>query len=140
VDSFIGALGLDRSYTLLVVNPKWSPSLPSYTYRIGFSEPELRLLHGQVCCGQALYYDVPWWKLYKTIIAQLCGTHRHHSTWQVCNGHRTKQHTAMAGGGSCRKASACHTHHTLTGRLQVMRQSAVDQGRKPHNSRTILVS
>jgi hypothetical protein len=48
VDSFIGALGLDRSYTLLVINPKWSPSLPSYTYRIGFSEPELRLLHEQV--------------------------------------------------------------------------------------------
>jgi hypothetical protein len=48
VDSFIGALGLERSYTLLVINPKWSPSLPSYTYRIGFSEPELRLLHEQV--------------------------------------------------------------------------------------------
>lgn len=49
VDSFISALGLDRSYTLLVINPKWSPSLPSYTYRIGFSEAELRLLHEQVC-------------------------------------------------------------------------------------------
>jgi hypothetical protein len=52
VDSFIGALELERSYTMLVVNPKWSPSLPSYTYRIGFSEPELRLLHEQVCCGK----------------------------------------------------------------------------------------
>lgn len=48
VDSFILGMGLERSYTLLVINPKWSPSLPSYTYRIGFSEPELRLLHEQV--------------------------------------------------------------------------------------------
>jgi hypothetical protein len=60
IDSFIGALGLERAYNLLVINPKWSPSLPSYTYRIGFSEAELRLLHGQVndvhvwhmLCGQ----------------------------------------------------------------------------------------
>jgi len=48
VDSFIEALGLDRSYSMLVINPKWSPSLPSYSYRIGFSEAELRLLHEQV--------------------------------------------------------------------------------------------
>lgn len=48
IDSFVDAIGLARSYTLLVLNPKWSPSLPSYTYRIGFSEAELRLLHEQV--------------------------------------------------------------------------------------------
>lgn len=66
MDSFVGALGLERSYTMLVVNPKWSPSLPSYTYRIGFSEPELRLLHAQVClckgwhvlaCAAAVHMD-----------------------------------------------------------------------------------
>lgn len=68
VDSFIGALGLDRSYTMLVVNPKWSPSLPSYTYRIGFSEPELRLLHEQVRCGHALYHDGPWWQLSALVV------------------------------------------------------------------------
>lgn len=48
VDSFIGALGLEKSYSLLVLNPKWSPSLPSYNYRIGFSEAEVRLLNAQV--------------------------------------------------------------------------------------------
>jgi hypothetical protein len=49
VDSFIGALGLEKSYTMLVLNPRWSPSLPSYNYRIGFSEAEIRLLNEQVC-------------------------------------------------------------------------------------------
>lgn len=52
VDSFIAALGLDKSYTLLVLNPKWSASLPSYGYRIGFSEHELRLLNENVSEGQ----------------------------------------------------------------------------------------
>ncbi|KAF6255218.1 hypothetical protein COO60DRAFT_237950 [Scenedesmus sp. NREL 46B-D3] len=45
VDSFIGALGLSRAYTMLVLNPKWSASLPAYGYRIGFSELELHLLN-----------------------------------------------------------------------------------------------
>lgn len=45
VDSFIGALGLNRAYTMLVLNPKWSASLPAYGYRIGFSEYELRILN-----------------------------------------------------------------------------------------------
>jgi hypothetical protein len=50
VDSFIGALGLNRAYTMLVLNPKWSASLPAYGYRIGFSEYELRLLNDNVSC------------------------------------------------------------------------------------------
>lgn len=33
---------------MLVLNPKWSPSLPSYAYRVGFSEYELKLLQQQV--------------------------------------------------------------------------------------------
>eukprot|EP00879_Flechtneria_rotunda_P026397 GHRR01028144.1.p1 GENE.GHRR01028144.1~~GHRR01028144.1.p1 ORF type:complete len:283 (+),score=46.69 GHRR01028144.1:1122-1970(+) len=48
IDSFITALGLDRGYTVLVVNPKWSASLPSYAYRLGFSDYELQLLNQQV--------------------------------------------------------------------------------------------
>lgn len=48
IDSFIGALGLNRAYTMLVLNPKWSASLPAYGYRIGFSEYELRLLNENV--------------------------------------------------------------------------------------------
>eukprot|EP00879_Flechtneria_rotunda_P013168 GHRR01013753.1.p1 GENE.GHRR01013753.1~~GHRR01013753.1.p1 ORF type:complete len:943 (+),score=342.78 GHRR01013753.1:553-3381(+) len=47
IDSFITALGLDRGYTVLVVNPKWSASLPSYAYRLGFSDYELQLLNQQ---------------------------------------------------------------------------------------------
>ena len=48
MDSFIGALGLEKSYTMLVLNPRWSPSLPSYNYRIGLREAEIRLLNEQV--------------------------------------------------------------------------------------------
>lgn len=48
MDGFVAALGLDGGYTLLVLNPKWSPSLPSYGYRLGFSEQELALLHSMV--------------------------------------------------------------------------------------------
>lgn len=56
VDSFIHALGLDKSYTLLVLNPKWSASLPSYGYRAGFSEHELRLLNENVSEGQESFW------------------------------------------------------------------------------------
>lgn len=55
VDSFVGALGLEKSYTLVVINPKWSPSLPSYNYRIGFSEAEIRLLNEQVSISRVNY-------------------------------------------------------------------------------------
>lgn len=48
VDSFIRALGLNRAYTMLVLNPKWSASLPAYGYRIGFSEYELRMMNENV--------------------------------------------------------------------------------------------
>jgi hypothetical protein len=48
MNSFINHLGLEHGYTMLVMNPRWSPSLPSYTYRIGFSESELTLLNQMV--------------------------------------------------------------------------------------------
>lgn len=46
IDSFISYLRLGSGYTIMVLNPKWSPSLPAYAYRIGFSERELELLSG----------------------------------------------------------------------------------------------
>jgi hypothetical protein len=49
IDGFLASLGLENSYTLLVMNPKWSVSLPPYSYRVGFSEQEMRLLAEQVC-------------------------------------------------------------------------------------------
>jgi hypothetical protein len=35
---------------MLVLNPKWSASLPAYGYRIGFSKHELRLLNDNMSC------------------------------------------------------------------------------------------
>lgn len=61
VDSFIGSLGLEKGYTMLVLNPKWSASLPSYGYRIGFSEFELRVLNQNVSEAEPQqYYGSAW--------------------------------------------------------------------------------
>jgi hypothetical protein len=41
IDSFISALGLDRGYTLVAVNPKASDQLAAYGFRAGFSAAEV---------------------------------------------------------------------------------------------------
>jgi hypothetical protein len=49
VESFVEALGFaDSGYTLLVLNPNWSPGLASYSYRAGFTTEEIEQLHGQL--------------------------------------------------------------------------------------------
>lgn len=48
VDSFVEGLGLDRGYTMIVVNPKWSANLASYGFRAGYSVDEMALLQSQV--------------------------------------------------------------------------------------------
>ncbi|KAI8467147.1 MAG: hypothetical protein J3K34DRAFT_431559 [Monoraphidium minutum] len=48
IDSFVEGLGLDRGYTMIVVNPKWSSNLQSYGFRQGFSIDEMTLLQDQV--------------------------------------------------------------------------------------------
>ena len=48
VDGFLNSLGLQTSYTLVVLNPKWSASMPAYGYRMGFSELEVTLLAKQL--------------------------------------------------------------------------------------------
>ena len=49
VQSFVDALGLANSgYTLLVINPHWSSTLPAYGYRVGFSAGEVEMLASQV--------------------------------------------------------------------------------------------
>ncbi|KIY95904.1 hypothetical protein MNEG_12058 [Monoraphidium neglectum] len=48
IDSFVEGLGLDRGYTMIVVNPKWSSSLASYGFRAGYSVDEMMMLQEQV--------------------------------------------------------------------------------------------
>jgi hypothetical protein len=48
LDNLVGALGLRNSYTIVVLNPRWSATQPSHAYRVGFSDPELKLLVAQV--------------------------------------------------------------------------------------------
>ena len=38
VDVFLGFLGLSSSYSILVINPTWSPTEPRYGYRKGISQ------------------------------------------------------------------------------------------------------
>eukprot|EP00798_Chlamydomonas_sp_ICE-L_P024546 gene24546-10156_t len=40
VDNFVASIGLDSSYTILVLNPTWVPSEPVYGYRQGVSSQE----------------------------------------------------------------------------------------------------
>ena len=44
VDNFIMAIGLDSQYTVLVINPTWSPDEPVYGYRKGVSQAEIDFL------------------------------------------------------------------------------------------------
>lgn len=44
IDHFIASLGLGGQYSLLVVNPKWTPSRPKYGYRAGFSQWEITVM------------------------------------------------------------------------------------------------
>ena len=44
ISHFVTSLGLDRKYTILVLNPTWSTTQPSYGYRQGLSAPELKFL------------------------------------------------------------------------------------------------
>lgn len=47
VDHFIGALGLESSYSVLLLNPTWHVEEPVYGYRMGVSSEELQLVKGQ---------------------------------------------------------------------------------------------
>ncbi len=47
MDHFIGALGLDASYSVLLLNPTWHVEEPVYGYRMGVSSEELQLVKGQ---------------------------------------------------------------------------------------------
>jgi hypothetical protein len=48
MDGFLNSLGLQNTYSLVVLNPKWSASMPAYGYRMGFSELEVKLLAQQL--------------------------------------------------------------------------------------------
>lgn len=54
MDGFLASLGLSDGYTMLVMNPKWSASLPSYSYRVGFSEEEVKVLVEEAATIKAL--------------------------------------------------------------------------------------
>ncbi|KAG2435642.1 hypothetical protein HXX76_006844 [Chlamydomonas incerta] len=47
VDHFVGGLGLEGSYSLIVLNPTWHVDEPVYGYRMGVSAEELQVLKGQ---------------------------------------------------------------------------------------------
>ena len=38
VDNFITFLGLESAYSMLVLNPTWTPAEPRYGYRKGISQ------------------------------------------------------------------------------------------------------
>mmetsp|Transcript_38308 Transcript_38308/g.85303 ORF Transcript_38308/g.85303 Transcript_38308/m.85303 type:complete len:1048 (+) Transcript_38308:131-3274(+) len=46
IDNFVQFMGLDRSYTIVVLNPAWSPAEPAYGYRQGLSQGEITHLLG----------------------------------------------------------------------------------------------
>lgn len=46
MDHFVTALGLDSSYSLVVLNPTWHVDEPVYGYRLGISSEEMQALRG----------------------------------------------------------------------------------------------
>lgn len=46
IDHFLGAIGLDMTYSVVLLNPQWHADEPVYGYRQGLSAPELQVLHG----------------------------------------------------------------------------------------------
>ncbi len=46
MDHFMTALGLDMSYSLVVLNPTWHVDEPVYGYRLGISSAELQAIKG----------------------------------------------------------------------------------------------
>lgn len=44
VDNFIKSLGFSEQYSILVLNPRWSPTRPKYGYRTGLSAQEVAFL------------------------------------------------------------------------------------------------
>lgn len=47
VDHFVSGLGLEGSYSMIVINPTWHVDEPVYGYRMGVSAEELQVLKGQ---------------------------------------------------------------------------------------------
>ncbi|MEW5314243.1 MAG: hypothetical protein WDW38_005754 [Sanguina aurantia] len=56
-DNFIRTLGLDATYSMLVLNPTWTVQEPLYGYRIGFSQVELELLRDKARIVLTLMYE-----------------------------------------------------------------------------------
>ncbi|EFJ49585.1 hypothetical protein VOLCADRAFT_89945 [Volvox carteri f. nagariensis] len=46
VDHFVTALGLENSYSLVVLNPNWHADEPVYGYRLGISSQEMQAVKG----------------------------------------------------------------------------------------------